>query len=815
MKQRLLRLFIIPTVIFCLLFCGCDGGGDVTYVTETDSEGNVITVTVNSTAPTYAQITELVDRNDGDAEYIKSIRSYEIIKPEKTAGYSRCAYGMSDGYYYTLNSAAIDMDDELRAALYQISGDGSVRAVPIPVMDREAAYAVLLPDDSVAVIYTYNSYTDAFICRFDREGTLLGQTDLPTGQYNSNAFDAEVEITDDGRYRILLLLMDHLIEVDETMQILSSVAMYENMLTELFKLNGKYYVIDYADVLYEIDFEKKVLLETDDNPLPEDVWSSHLHCDPDGNVYYDTDLGLYRMEADGTQTTVAEWMSGGATNVTVRHIADKDTIFAETRKTLIGEGQLVILDCAKEKQLEQKRRLIRIGYLSVTLDDVLEQAVSTFNAENDNYYIQLIDYSSKTQYGRTTALEQDLLDGTMPDMLFYSDYHDMANLYDKGVFVDLNPFFGDRILGGLKNAMMRDGYLWGIPFSMTVRTFTALQSVADGALTPEKFYALADGLSGKGDMPEFSADDVAYENRITMVDGHFVVEKVPVASNDDMPFPGEVVTGSHESIRHIYESGLYDFVDYEKKNASFDSKEFCDFIENLKRIDEEYVHKNAGIFSGSGQFRYKTSSAYTRDNLLSGNVKLLYTYIGDVGAYAALKHLYNGNAFTLCGYPSRDGCGAHITTSKMMSVFSGSSVHGGCREFIEYMLSEDIQNSDIVIESSIPVTREALSLAIDTYRYYYYTTTGENYLGVADVSSKHLTSLEKDIEAGRIAEVVITDEDKAVMMDFFETCHMETGFDPVVKQIVEEELSFWNGGARTLEETAKIIQSRVWIYLNE
>ena len=150
-----------------------------------------------------------------------------------------------------------------------------------------------------------------------------------------------------------------------------------------------------------------------------------------------------------------------------------------------------------------------------------------------------------------------------------------------------------------------------------------------------------------------------------------------------------------------------------------------------------------------------------------------------------------------------------------MSVFSDSAVHGGCKAFIDYMLSEEIQNSDVVIESSIPVTKEALSAAIDTYRYYYYVADGEDYLGVADISSKHLTIWDEEIEDGRITEIVITDEDKAAMMDFFENCHMETGFDPVVKQIVEEELSFWNGGARTLEETAKIIQSRVWIYLNE
>ncbi len=814
MKRMLFRFWMILIVVLCLLFCACDGG-DVTYVTETDSDGNVITVAVDSSVPVYDQITELIDRDENGVEYINAVRSYEIIYPEKVNGHSRSAYGMSDGYYYTLQSGAVITDGVMRSALYRISGDGSTHAVPIPDVGRTPVYAVLLPDDSLAVIYTTETQTDAFICRFDRDENLLYQTDLPTGNYSTSLFDAEVEIMDDGGYRILLLLDGYAAELDETMQILNTVQLYDNMHSELFSVNGKYYAADYNDILYEIDFENKAVSETDSNPLPGDVWITNLHYDTAGNAYYNTDLGLFRIEADGTHTTVAEWMNGGATNVAVLHVVDEGTVFAKSKKTMTDEGTLVILDCAKEKQLAQQYRVIRIGYLSAALDDVLEQAVSTFNAENDTYYIQLVKYNMWSDDELASELESALLAGNMPDMLFYSDYNDLANLYDKGVFVDLEPFYGDRLPGGLKNAMMRDGRLWGIPFSMTVRTYTALQSVVDGALTPEKFYALTDGLSGKGDTPEYSAEDAPVQYQIVMVDGMMQVVAVTPASNDDMPFPGEVVTGSHDSIKHIYESGLYDFVDYENKTASFDSPEFCEFIENLKRIDEEYVHKNAGNFTGTGEFRYETSSAYTRDNLLCGNLKLLYTYIGDVGAYAALKHLYSGNAFTLCGYPSQDGCGAKITTSKMMAVFSGSAVHGGCKEFLDYMLSEDIQNSDVVIKSSLPVTKEALSAAIDTYRYYYYSTDGEDYLGVADVSSGHLTEWESAISDGRIAEVIITDEDKAAMMDFFENCHMETGFDPVVRQIVEEELSFWHGGARTLEETAKIIQSRVWIYLNE
>lgn len=42
-----------------------------------------------------------------------------------------------------------------------------------------------------------------------------------------------------------------------------------------------------------------------------------------------------------------------------------------------------------------------------------------------------------------------------------------------------------------------------------------------------------------------------------------------------------------------------------------------------------------------------------------------------------------------------------------------------------------------------------------------------------------------------------------------------TNVDNTLKSIVTEELSYWENNARSLNETTKIIDSRVWIYLNE
>ncbi|MBQ7298648.1 MAG: carbohydrate ABC transporter substrate-binding protein [Clostridia bacterium] len=805
------RYVMTCLICFFILFgclCGCLSGC-------TEHPADTVTGEAGREAvSSVGQMLEaLVDREDAQAEYIDSIRTYEVRYPDTKiqTGWGS-EYGMSDGCCYIMT-----FDSQRNEVLHRIDAEGTVHTVPIPEIDgREAKHAVLLPDGSLIVVYSSEPYTDGFVCRYDSAGTLIAECALPDNLNlrSTNGYDAEIEENPDGTYRIYLHLYTVIVVFDEQLQLLHTVELMDNAVPRLYKINGRYHVGDYNDILYEIDFAAGTLTETDQNPLPSELFLQHLYYDADGRAYYDSALGFFRVEENGAATTVAEWLRGPATNVNVLDIADGSTVYAKLGTLMDDARELVIIDCTKEQALPERRRVIRVGYLGVGLHSILEQAISAFNQENSTYYIELVSYSG-TGDSRLTALEEDLLAGKQPDMLFYSGYSDLDSLYNKGVLVDLLPFYGDRLLGGVKNAMMQDGHLWGVPFTMTVSTYSALASVADGPLTPEAFYALTEGLSGKGDTPEFSAEDAEPQYQIVMVGGQMMLQQVYPSSNDDMPFPGEVITGSHDSIRYIYENGLYDFVDYENKTASFDSPQFCAFIENLKRIDEEFVHKNAGNFTGSGNFRYSTSSAYTRDNLLFGNLKLLHTYIGDVGAYAALKHLYGDNAFTLCGYPSARGCGARISTGSRMAIFADSAVHGGCREFLDYMLSEQVQNSDVIVTSSLPVTKDALSRAIDEHRYYYYPSDGELQLEAVDVSAEHLDIYDEALEKGRYTEIVITDEDKAAMMEFFDVCRMETGFDPVVRQIVEEELSFWNGGARTLEETAKIIQSRVWIYLNE
>ena len=75
----------------------------------------------------------------------------------------------------------------------------------------------------------------------------------------------------------------------------------------------------------------------------------------------------------------------------------------------------------------------------------------------------------------------------------------------------------------------------------------------------------------------------------------------------------------------------------------------------------------------------------------------------------------------------------------------------------------------------------------------------------------------KYADSGKVKEVVLTEEDKDAFLALLNAdgAVSSAAGNTVINSILEEELSAYYAGTKPLEETAKLIQSRVWIYLNE
>ena len=277
---------------------------------------------------------------------------------------------------------------------------------------------------------------------------------------------------------------------------------------------------------------------------------------------------------------------------------------------------------------------------------------------------------------------------------------------------------------------------------------------------------------------------------------------------------------------------LPDFYDYAAKTASFDSEDFIRREQFLYDMRKSYLIPDYGWLSRSD---FSTGGTYgivggtkILDGIRSGNVRLLDVPFDTVEAYAVLKLIFGDTPFTLCGYPIKDGTapGVRVQSANLLGVFADTEHADGCRAFIDFVLSDDIQSAPYLTANALPVTHAAMEKALDDWRYLYYPETfsvtdgasavGGNtagrslLLGAAAHSAYPDEAYQADM---RVIE--LTDADRETVLAFFDTCISRADPDETIDAIVQEELSAYESGSKTLRDAAQLIQSRVRIYLNE
>ena len=145
----------------------------------------------------------------------------------------------------------------------------------------------------------------------------------------------------------------------------------------------------------------------------------------------------------------------------------------------------------------------------------------------------------------------------------------------------------------------------------------------------------------------------------------------------------------------------------------------------------------------------------------------------------------------------------------------------GALAFLRYLLSNTVQNAAIVSEYNFPVTRAAIEneLAYDHYVYY---ATVQNLDNRTDDAQFRAYCEEKwtgedpknGVRSVNRQIVPYTDADRAILQNITENAAVTTP-DPTLTGIIREEVDAYIGGARDAAETARVLKSRVEVYLGE
>lgn len=403
----------------------------------------------------------------------------------------------------------------------------------------------------------------------------------------------------------------------------------------------------------------------------------------------------------------------------------------------------------------------------------LQKAVRQFNAQNGEYLAEIRNYGDAAGADALYALNAEILAGDMPDLLVtcgmpWESYAKKGLLLDLYAWYDREPFFA-----GPLRSMETDGKLYRVSPSVQIVTFYGLASVlgrAEGYGLEDLYAAWECFHTGENAFsPYFSA-----ENAFLLLAG----------------------------------MRLEEWVDRSAAVCRFDSPEFLSLLEFCQKLPGDARITQSQAYA-QGNLNYEEMCALcvkNRDAML-GYLFLRGEAGSVLGQCAANLTPLEGEDYVFTGIPGTLPSAAGCVSELPLAVSARSGNREGAKQFLDSLW--DLRYRQVYENElrSVPLMRSVLE---DYIRFYgeYNTRTytdeegraysalyiGPNTMPVTDAFLRDFLAL---IEG---ASAPVSPESASL-----------SGIDPI---IAEEAAAFFSG-SQSAEKTAKNIQSRYSVYLEE
>ncbi len=545
---------------------------------------------------------------------------------------------------------------------------------------------------------------------------------------------------------------------------------------------GGVYMIT-SDSINKIDRENSAL--GDVLSLPADTEAENCWFGPDYDVYYSTEEGLFGWsEGMDAGEMVVNWSNSCIVPSNIAHLTvlSKDKLLI-TYNDWAATNRFNVTSMFTRSNDIDISEITTLEIAGVYLDDSLSAKISKFNKTHRDIRVVTKDYGeynnkSNDFRGGHQVLANEILTGIYtPDLVIGSNNFPIIKLmYRDKLFTNLYDFMEadedikrDDIVGIIKNTYELDGELGAIAPKFVVKTLIAPKS----AVGDRDSWTVGDIM----DMEESLSDD-----ELLLTDRHLWV---------------------------YYCSPYAAFIDMEAGTCSFDDPAFVRLMEYFSK-PEESVEKTVNKYEP-----YQT-----------GKIKLYhksYTYLDDI--WSAFP-VFNGEDFAYVGYPvSGDDVSGTvidtITTDAYM-IPKNAPHPKEAWEFLKFLIL-DAPTSQFYVGDGIRALKSmnyetGNKLKGNKFFYFYngnstrWTEENEKYWIIPRLSEDRT---KMDDDPGVYVEY--SDEVFDRFMNLLETAGMPiTDMVPdEVNDIIEEEISVYTSGARSAEDTAKIIQSRLSIWLSE
>ena len=414
------------------------------------------------------------------------------------------------------------------------------------------------------------------------------------------------------------------------------------------------------------------------------------------------------------------------------------------------------------------------------LDWNLKSRIVEFNKNSEDYRIIIKDYS---QYATDddynagiTKLNTEILSGQVPDLL-YTYNMPISQYAAQGILVDLKPYIeadselsGDALMTHILDAASIDGKLYEAFSYFNINTAVGLTKVV-GDYDQWTVKELKDALTKL--QPDASVFGVGY-------------------TRDDM---------LSNCLRRSYAA----YVDWTTGTCNFDSEDFRELLEFVSTFPESFDWD--GVEWGTME--------YDADALKAGTQLLVETSISALQDYAWTLASFAGQDITYVGYPSATGNNNVFTIGDGLSITSTCKDKDGAWQFVRMLFTEDYQRE--VNYYGIPTNTALFNEQLKDLMTLKYQTDGDgNY--ILDDNGEKIVEPKATYwfdENNQYEIDVLTQEQIDQIMALYNGTNLVQNDDESIMSIITEETAGYFAGQKTLDDTVRLIQNRVSLYVAE
>lgn len=410
------------------------------------------------------------------------------------------------------------------------------------------------------------------------------------------------------------------------------------------------------------------------------------------------------------------------------------------------------------------------------INNYVKTRIVEFNKTNPTYRIQVKEYraysTAEDYMAGYTQMNNDIITGKMPDILLADSSMPIDSYIAKGLLTDFYPLIEND------PELNREDYL---------------ENIFDAFSVDGKMYRMVTGFSvssviGKtsivGDRTGWNMDEFE-ELMASLPEG---TQSFSNMTRESMIYMGMMMTKN-------------EYIDSESGKCSFDSQGFIDFLEFVNQFpayDGQGIELGGSISTGEIDWQAQ-ETMYREDKTI-----LMNRYLSNYNDFNRAEKGEFGEDATIIGFPTEAKIGNAIMPDLTFALSSKSKCQEGAWEFLRYYLTDEYQNQ---VKYQFPIKKSALEIkeqeAMD--RPYWVDEKGEkqfydDYVSVGGVDVK----LDP-----------MTQEEAQEFTDFLTSLTLVGEFDQNLNEIIEEEAAPFFEGQKSAEEVAKIIQSRMQIYISE